>query len=85
VDQYLNGKSKLVTVDEQPDDCIVPPDRPRKANCFTSQSLNPVLLQKRSHSGLMIKPTLRASLSMQRQQPFKWRHFLPDIILLNVR
>ena len=22
---------------------------------------------------------------MKRQQPFKWRHFLPEVILLNVR
>ena len=22
---------------------------------------------------------------MNRQQPFKWRHFLPEVILLNVR
>jgi transposase, IS6 family len=41
-------------------------------------------LQKRNHSGLIIKPSFRANLSMQRHQPFKWRHFLPDIILLNV-
>jgi len=33
----------------------------------------------------MFKPLLRTTLSMKRQQPFKWRHFLPEVILMNVR
>lgn len=44
-----------------------------------------VLLQEKQNSGLIKLSQVRAMPVIDSKSPFKWRHYQPEIILLNVR